>query len=135
MRRALLALVFCISVPAIGLAEDEPLIPDDAVEVEVQDDITVHFWQTDIINPTAMIADMVGVSSQFRDGESILGQVFFKTPIPLTELEAMTSAKNSSSMSFRCDRGGLYQIEGHDVIAGVNCVLVTDAQIPANRQK
>jgi hypothetical protein len=127
-RPAFVALALWMGAAAGVLATDEPGIPENAVEIDVHDNVTIQFGETNVIESGDVISGVLGVSSQFRGGQMIIGEVFFEKPMALMELTAITAACGSSAMAFHCARAGLFQVEGHDVISGKGCVVVPGAE-------
>lgn len=123
-RPVAVALVLLVGATVTALATDEPDRPENAVEIDVHDNVTIQFSETNVIESGDVISSIVGVSDQFRDGQMIIGEVFFETPMALTDLTAIALANGSSAMAFHCARAGLFQVEGHDVISGQGCVVV-----------
>ncbi|HTN61786.1 MAG TPA: hypothetical protein VL147_09540 [Devosia sp.] len=123
-RPVLISLALWMGAAGAALAEDEPRMPADAVEIDVRDNATIRFSETNVIETGDVIHSIVGVSGQFRDGQMIIGELFFETPMALAELTAMAESSGSSAMALHCARAGLFQVEGHDVISGEGCVVV-----------
>lgn len=124
MFRALLytPLVMLLACSAPALAEDDAHIPDSATEVEVSDNITIHFAEVDVMTSKDPIPLLAGITDQFG-GETVLGEVELNVPIARADFEAMV--QTSKAMSFRCERGGLYEIEGTRLVGGDSCDIIT----------
>lgn len=115
---AALALLTLVASPALA-GEDE--IADFALEIEVSNDLIIHFSQIDVMVSNDPVPQIAGVTDQF--GEMTLGEVLLNQPIPRAELDALAAASDKA-LSFQCARGGLYEVEGTRLVGGEGCDIV-----------
>ncbi|GLQ09374.1 hypothetical protein GCM10007913_13060 [Devosia yakushimensis] len=117
------SLIVLLACSAAAMGEDEAHIPDTAIEVDVSDDITIDFSQIDVMTSKDPIPLLAGITDQFG-GETVLGEVELKVPIARADFDALMQARASKAMSFQCERGGLYEVEGTRLVAGDSCEMI-----------
>lgn len=115
---AAFAALTLLAAPALA-ADDE--ISDFAAEIDVSDDITIHFSQVDVMVDRDPVPQIAGVTDQF--GTTTLGEVLLNRPIARTDLDALTEA-TGKVLTFHCARGGLYEVEGVRLVGGERCDIV-----------
>jgi len=105
----------------IAQAEEEP-IPANAKEIEVHKDFTLTFKQVDLMTAKDPVAHIAGITDQFLNGETILGEAILNSPVPRARIDAMREAKQP--MAFQCESAGVYEIEGARLVSGRGCEIV-----------
>lgn len=120
------SLAVLLTSTAFANGEDGLQVPDYATEVEVRDDITIQFSQVDVMVNKDPVPQIAGVTDQFGGG-MVLGEVVLKEPIPMSDLKALVQT-NSSTLSFQCERGGLYEVEGTRLVGGDACEIITQEE-------
>ena len=105
----------------IAQAEEEP-IPANAQKIEVHTDFTLTFKQVDLMTAKDPVAHIAGITDQFLNGETILGEAILNSPVPRARIDAMREAKQP--MAFQCESAGVYEIEGARLVSGRGCEIV-----------
>lgn len=91
-----MSLTACLAHPAF--AEDEEV---DATIIEEHTDHIITLVSVDIYTTVDPTQQILGVTNDLVDGETILGDLFLNTPIPADEVHAMRDA--GDPVSVQCD--------------------------------
>lgn len=100
-------------------------VPDEAEIVDSRQDFEIVLAELDVITPEDPTDRVVGITTQFLDGEPVLSELFLTEPMLRADMRALEDTSETGTVPFRCQEVILYLINGWHVISGESCAAPT----------